>query len=142
MEHKKRETVFKKGHSGQRAQTVFELPGLQMTVLASALERREGYLPVLDITTHKTERGDLVSSASVHQEKSENGFTSHVHAIFADYCKRAITTPGPVRATAKTIEAQHLRALEMLPQILADVALFYSDKCGKERRDHPAEVAQ
>ncbi len=138
MEAKKRETFFKKGARGQEAKTAYELPGLKMSALAHKL--KENGVPVLEIRTYKTERGGLLSHASVALEVNDDGAIIHTFEIFGDYSKRVIQSPG-VRCTAKTVEAQHLAALEMVPALLQDVEMFYAEKRAKEARDYPSQVA-
>ncbi len=137
METKQRETVFKKGYRGQEARTAFELPDLPV----SALQRRrnENGIMILEVATHKTERGALLSYMSVSCEVREDGAVLHTFEIFGDYSRRAIESPG-VRCTEKSVAAQHARALEMVPALLQEVEMFYAQKRAKEARDYPIQV--
>ena len=138
MKTKQRETRFKKGHRGQEARTVFELPALQMSVLPHKLEK--GGIAVLEVATYKTERGALLSHASVSREVRDGEVTLHTFEVFGDYSRRVIESPG-VRCTEKAVSAQHARALELVPALLAEVETFYASKRAKEARDYPAQVA-
>ncbi len=138
MKTKQRETVFKKGYRGQEARTAFELPDLPL----SALQRRrnENGTMILEVGTHKTERGALLSYVSVSCEVRDGEVTLHTFEVFGDYSRRVIESPG-VRCTEKAVSAQHARALELVPALLAEVETFYASKRAKEARDYPAQVA-
>lgn len=137
MEHKARETRYRKGHRSNEAKTEYELPGLRMSVLR---HRDKDGQPVLAFSTYKTESGALVSHASVASEVKSAGVIVQRFGVCADYSRRVILTK--TRATAKAVEKQHAEALEMLPQVLEDVAQFYVAKIEKERRDFPTQCEE
>lgn len=68
----------------------------------------------LDITTRKTDNGDLSTSASMG--KVERGFITH--RMYADYNRNVFRRAA--RCTDKNVTAQHAEALAMLDTILAD----------------------
>ena len=75
---------------------------------------------VLRISTHKTDSGKLVTSASVHERKG--GFETFV--MFQDYHQNLIVQK--VRVTEKAVSEQQTRALrEFLPSVREAVNAQY-----------------
>jgi hypothetical protein len=97
-------TSYSKGKRGHKARTEIQLP-------------RD---LVLAIGTWKSERGDVVSFASVAHERDG----MQTHTIHVDYAKRVIVSQG--RATEKYVHTQHALALQQLPAILREVAAQYA----------------
>ena len=72
------------------------------------------------ISTHKTHKGELVTSVSVGIQK-DNCFS---FTMFQDYYKVAMAT-SPKRVTAKVVENQHNSVMEVLEVIVEDIRKYY-----------------
>jgi hypothetical protein len=88
----------------------------------------------LDISTRKSENGELVTSASIG--KLERGFVTH--RVFTDYSRRVFRKTA--RCTEKNIETQHKEALALIDQIMADVRAHY-DVIGETIPDPEQPIA-
>lgn len=82
---------------------------------------------VLKIHTSKSERGDLVSIASVCEVERDNGFRVERFTMFSDYLK-TVYVAGKKVATEKAVRAQQALVLQDLPYILDNVKAFYAEK--------------
>lgn len=75
----------------------------------------------LKVTTHKTDRGELVTSATLCKKEDGGGFS---FVVFQDYSKTVIRSKS--RCTEKNVEVQQQTALNDLQHILADVRIHYA----------------
>jgi len=87
----------------------------------------QSYVPLennraIRVGTIKTHSGAIVSSATVVNMESM-GFS---YMPFSDYSKRLIVSN--VRATEKAITEQHTKAIEMVADIMPEIAAFYAAK--------------
>lgn len=80
----------------------------------------------LHLSTFRTERGLLVTSATVR--KVENGFITW--AIGSDFHERVLVR-HPSRVTRSVCEAHHKEALHQIEDIKARALAFYAEKEAK-----------
>lgn len=77
---------------------------------------------VLHITSMKRYSGNVSTSASVCHHKADGSYTT---MVFQDYSK-TIAQGKIARVTEKSLSEFHNKALEAIPNVLADVAKQYN----------------
>lgn len=98
--------IFKDRYGKWRAETRFDLDDNR----------------VLEIHTRKTERGELVTYATV--STVANGYKTH--RVFQDYSK--CLAADKVRCDAKNVVHQHDKVLSMIDTLRADISRHYNDE--------------
>lgn len=96
-----------KGRNGWESQTDIEL----------------GDMRLLRITTNKSDRGGVQSSARVHQIEGDFLKTE----LFGDF-SRGLASNTALRCLEKTVAAQHHCVLQMLEPLRVEIAAFYAAK--------------
>lgn len=82
---------------------------------------------IVKIRTAKSERGELVSSASVYELERKDGYRVEKFVMFEDYYK-IVYVAGKKVASEKAVRAQQALVLQDLPYILDNVKAFYAAK--------------
>ena len=77
---------------------------------------------VLQISTHKTSDGTLVTTATVHLR--DGAFLSH--RMFTDFSQRMMT--AKVRCTAKTVATQHADCMKRINEVHSAITAWYVSK--------------
>ncbi len=79
---------------------------------------------ILRITTAKASDGSLCTTGLVHHVKQKNGYCAEVHQARTDYGRRMVH--WSVRVTEKQVRGQHELALDMVEDMLPDIAKHYA----------------
>lgn len=77
---------------------------------------------VLQVSTHKTSDGTLVTTATVHLH--DGNFLSH--RMFTDFSQRMMT--AAIRCTEKNVAAQHAECMKKINEVHSAITAWYVAK--------------
>ena len=96
--------------------------GESLTIIAAKREGQE----VLQISTYKGDRGQLVTHATCAHMKEEAGYSTMTFEIFGDYSRRIISRTA--RCTEKTVREQHAHGVTMVGAVIEEAREYYRRK--------------